>query len=93
MTHAALVVTEDSPKTFNDRLAAYLRARPNVWIDAHDLMRVGGVFAFRTRLSDLRRAPYLMTIENEIQRCRTSTGQRFTKSLYRYVCEDGTGGA
>ena len=38
--------------TFRDRLAAYFRQRPNVWIDGLELGTVGGGYAWRTRKSE-----------------------------------------
>jgi hypothetical protein len=43
-----------TPETFRDRLAAYLVARPGQYIDGLVLATIGGVYAYRTRLSELR---------------------------------------
>ena len=50
-----------------DKVEALFRSRVGEWIDAHDLQKAGGSFAFRTRISDcrLKRA---MHIENREQR-------------------------
>lgn len=61
-----------------DRTAAYFKARPNVWISAIDLMRIGGLLSFRTRVSELRRY-HAMDIENRV-RCEGK--QRFSE--YRW---------
>lgn len=62
-----------------DRLEAYFRAQPHVWIDGLELAKIGGAYAWRTRLSELRRERG-MAIENE-QRTYGS----ITRSLYKYV--------
>ncbi len=86
MTQAALIFTapEETPTTFNQRLAAYFTARPWEWIDAHVLLAIGGTFAFRTRISELRRAPYYMTIENHTERLKDTHGQWYTRTRYRF---------
>lgn len=67
-----------------DFFAAYFRARPNTWISALELMQQRACLSFRTRISDLRYAPYLMTIEN---RQKTVRGTRH--SWYRYIPAGG----
>jgi hypothetical protein len=44
--------TQPDTATFTGRVAAYFTARPNVWIDGRDLSRVGGAYAWRSRVSD-----------------------------------------
>lgn len=47
-----------------DRLEAYFKARPNVWIDGLELGRIGcGAYGWRSRLTPLRRQCG-MVIEN-----------------------------
>lgn len=65
--------------TFRDDVAAYFRARPGIWIDGMDLAPIGGVYAWRSRVSNCR-VELGMTIENRI----TRHGRR-KKSEYRYV--------
>ena len=67
--------------TLTDRLAAYFRARPMEMIDAIKLEAVGGRQGWRTRCSELRRAPHFMTIQNSIR--RWPSGRK--RSMYRYV--------
>lgn len=62
------------------QLAAYLQARPNTWIDAHALLQVAGFAAWRTRLSECRRPPFNLTIEN-----RTRRVNGYTVSEYRFT--------
>ena len=54
----------DRQSTLIARLAQFVRQRPFVWIDGRELALVGGAYAWRTRISELRRAPFHMTIEN-----------------------------
>ena len=61
-----------------DRLAAHLKARAGQWIDGRELATVAGAYGWRTRVSELRRAPYNLTIENRLRR-----EGRYTISEYR----------
>ena len=63
-----------------DKLAVFLKQRPNVWIDARELLSVAGFAAWRTRLSELRKPPYNMQIDNRTRRVAS-----YTESCYRYV--------
>jgi hypothetical protein len=71
--------------TLNDKLEAYLKARPLTWIDGKDLEQVAGRYGWRTRVSNLRRHRG-MTIENR-QRCVRLTTANYTVSEYRYMPE------
>jgi len=64
-----------------ERLAGFFRARPNVWIDGRELGPVAGVYAWRSRVADVRRQFHLV-IEN---RQRMQNGA--VVSEYRYVPE------
>lgn len=72
--------------TMNDRLEALFRASPNEWIDGRQLETVGGGYAWRTRVSDLR-LQRGMTIENRCRRIPKllNPSERVTISEYRYV--------
>lgn len=72
-----------TPATFRDRLAAYLMARPGIYIDGLELAKVGGVYGWRTRVSECRLIG--MRIENRQRR----VGRRVV-SEYRYVPGKGT---
>jgi hypothetical protein len=72
-------------RTLTARVAALFRAQPNNWIDGTHLARVGGRYAWRSRVSDCRKSPFSMTIENRQRRVRTSDGQPYTVSEYRFV--------
>ena len=64
------------------KLARYFEARAGQWIDGRELATVAGAYAWRSRTSDLRKAPWLMVIEN---RQRKANG--FVISEYRFVRE------
>lgn len=71
-------------QTFTDRLQAFFAARPNQLIDGLELARQGSAYAWRTRVSDLRKRG--MQIENEIEYVRDAEGKVIRKiSRYRYV--------
>lgn len=40
---------------YTQDLVAYFIARPGVWIEAHELARVGGFCSWRTRVSEARK--------------------------------------
>ena len=72
-------------QTYRDRVAAYFKDRPHVWIDGISLEPVGGKYAWRSRVSDCRRE-LGMTIENRQRReWDAFTGEWFTISEYCYV--------
>jgi hypothetical protein len=52
-----------STQTLNDKLDAYFRAKPDVWIDGMELATVAGSYAWRSRISNLR-TERGMVIEN-----------------------------
>jgi hypothetical protein len=72
------------------RLARF-NDRPNEWIDGQALAEVAGSYAWRTRVSDLRRAPFHMRIENRQRRVTRNDGSSYTISEYRFnggvLCE------
>jgi len=65
---------------YRDRVAAYLQAHPRERVSAYTLMEIGGVLAFRTRVSECRRQ-LGMTITNEV--VRQPSGR--ATSYYTYV--------
>lgn len=65
-------------------LAQFFRARPLVWIDGREL-EIAGRYAWRTRISDLRRVPYCMNIENRQRRIERPDGTTHVVSEYRFV--------
>ena len=66
--------------SYRDRVAAHFKAYPNVWIDGLELARIGGAYAWRTRVSECHRQ-LGMDIENEV---KTVPNTRRKVSLYRF---------
>jgi len=69
-----------SRHSFTLDVATVFRAFPNEWIPAELLMAAGGKMAWRTRISNARKA-YGLTIENKVVRDAKGVAQSF----YRYV--------
>ena len=69
--------------SLNDRLAVFLRQRKGQWVNARALMDVAGFAGWRTRVSNLRKAPYNMCIVNE-QRQRKVRGVTYRDSYYLF---------
>ena len=65
------------------KLATYFKRHPNQWHDGKNLGLIAGGYAWRTRVSDLRRAPYCMHIENRIRHVKQH-GTTWVISEYRY---------
>ena len=85
MIQPSLLTAPPSKVTLAEKLAAYFTARPNRWIDARELFPIAGSMAWRTRLSELRRAPFSMQIDNKVRTTIGQDGTRLTHSYYRYV--------
>ncbi len=66
-----------------DAVANYFKERPGEWIDAADLMKLGSIYAWRTRVSNCR-VELGMNIENKQER-DTIGGAVTIRSLYRYL--------
>jgi hypothetical protein len=66
MTQAELNFDAPVKRTLCDRMAQYFRLWPGDWLDVADLAAIGGIGGWRTRVSDLRHAPYGMTIEQRL---------------------------
>jgi hypothetical protein len=62
-----------SASTFCDRLAAFLKAQPNRWVDGRTIATIAGYYAWRSRVSDLRRPPYSLNIVNRLRRAGRTT--------------------
>lgn len=70
-----------------DRLAAYFTAWPNRWIDGRELGTIAGAYAWRSRVSQLRRQRKWV-IDNRLRRVKVQYGdtkETITISEYRYV--------
>jgi hypothetical protein len=66
--------------SFRGSLAVLFRSHPGEWIPHRELTRIGGFCAWRTRVSELRRPPYSMQIDNRIRRL-----DGYVISEYRFV--------
>lgn len=63
------------------KLARWFRDRPGLRVSAWDVMQASGhALAWRTRVSDLRKPPFRMDIQNEQEQ-----HGRQKRSFYRYV--------
>lgn len=71
-------------QSLNDKLEAYFKARPNVWIDGKELAKIAGGYGWRTRCSDVRKRG--LTIENRVR--RPNPNEPFKVIEYRYVPAD-----
>lgn len=74
------------------RLAQFFHRRPNVWIDGRTLATIAGNYGWRTRVSELRKPPFNMTIENRQRHVRVR-GAAFTISEYRFVGDEAADSA
>lgn len=68
---AAPVAHPRKPLSLCDRLAEFFKAHPGEWLGAREL-EFAGRQAWRTRVSELRKAPYFMRIENRVRIVRSS---------------------
>lgn len=66
-----------------ERLADYFQRRPGQWLSAFDLADVGGLLSFRTRVSELRRPPFNLDVENRVRRGQRADGTPYSISEYR----------
>lgn len=64
------------------RLAQLFTAKRGQWIDGREIAQVAGAYAWRTRISDLRHSPWLLTIENRV-RTVEQDGETFKVSEYK----------
>jgi hypothetical protein len=73
-----------------ERLASLFRRSPGLWFDGRELATVGGAYAWRTRVSELRRGPFFMHIENRQRTITRTDGTAFTVSEYRLLLPTST---
>lgn len=83
----------NEPTSLVGRLARFFQQHPGEWVDGRALAMIAGNYAWRSRVSDLRRAPFLMTICNRQIRRKAPSGKRFVISEYKFVEPPSTGGA
>jgi hypothetical protein len=74
-----------SASTFVDDLDAFFRERVGQWVDGLSISRVAGLYAWRTRVSDvrLRFKAEGGDIVNRLRRVETADGSTVTVSEYR----------
>lgn len=87
--HATAPSSAPAETSLVARLAEFFRSRPCQWVDGKTLSTIAGGYAWRTRVSDLRRAPFLMTIENRQRRIESRAGKFVTISEYSFVPSSG----
>jgi hypothetical protein len=77
-------------KTMKAKVEDFLKEHDGQWVDAKLLMEVGGMFAWRTRVSDCRKLG--MFIENRQRSVDgyTCTEYRYTSGGFRLISEDAT---
>jgi hypothetical protein len=68
-----------------ESLAAYFQAHSNEWVDARQLLSIAGFAGWRTRISDLRKPPFSMEIQNRVYKQVNLAGERYTVSEYKFV--------
>jgi hypothetical protein len=66
--------------SFRDRVAHFFKGHPGEWVSAYQLAKIGGLYAWRTRVSDCR-TELQMVIENRVR--RSVHGEAISE--YRYV--------
>lgn len=66
------------------RLAKFFCEHRGEWIDGRRLQAIAGVYAWRTRISDLRHHPWLLCIENRQRRVEDGD-ESFVVSEYKLV--------
>jgi hypothetical protein len=72
-----------------EALAKFFQSQPDRWFDGRELAPIAGAYAWRTRVADLRRAPFLMTIENRLRRCTRPDGRAYVVSEYCFRPRQG----
>lgn len=86
-------MSQKTTLTLAARLAAYFEAHPDRWIDGLELARIAGSYAWRSRCSDLRRAPYGMQIDNRVRTVEVEPGRKVKVSEYRFHREQAASAA
>lgn len=82
----------DAPITLSDllardsrcaRLARLFVENRGKWIDGRILAAEGGIYAWRSRVAELRQAPWLLSIDNQQRRVTDERGGTFVISEYK----------
>lgn len=77
-------MSSERRKSLAYRLREFLIAHPGVWFDGRELAKHAGFYAWRTRVSNLRKRPYYMTIERRGS-VIYEDGRTFKISEYCYI--------
>jgi hypothetical protein len=77
MTQPSLLDAVEPADTFTEKVARMFKANAGLWLDGMDIARYGGIYCWRTRVSECRQMG--MAIENRQRRA----GRRII-SEYRY---------
>jgi hypothetical protein len=67
-----------------ESLAIFFGAHRGEWIDGRQLLQIAGAYAWRSRVSELRRPPFGLEIENRVRRVKRPDGTTFRTSEYRW---------
>jgi len=68
-------------QSYVQKVLQVFQANENVWVNADLLASRGGRYAWRTRISNLRKPPYNLSIENRQRKAEAG----HVISEYRYV--------
>lgn len=85
----ALALDFDTPlkpskPSLTEAVAQHFRAHPGEWLDGIEFQHIGGIYAWRSRISGCR-TELGMVIENRQRRIKRPDGSMFVVSEYRYV--------
>ena len=78
----------DTKRTYVARVAALFQSQPNVWIPGMKIAPIGGIYAWRTRISDCRNFPFSLDIRNRQRRVRRPDGSSYVISEYMAFMEE-----
>lgn len=70
-------------ETYCAKVARLLLSKRGEWFDYWQVAQVGGQCAWRTRISDIRKAPWFLDVENRQTRVTRPDGSSFVVSQYR----------
>jgi hypothetical protein len=84
MTQAELDFSAPVRESLTVRLSVFFKARLNQPVDMHVLDQHFGCGGWRTRVSELRFAPYWMDVENKWWNEKRADGTPYRVSVYTY---------
>ena len=81
MSNTSVAPPRNNSKSRLERLAQFFREHPHQRYDgARELATIGGRYAWRSRISDLRRSPYGYQIDNRQRAMKRIDGTGYTVS-------------